>query len=133
LLPYGFAVSTSSGLDIRPVAARILLLQAGVGALVALVCSVVWGHRAGLSALAGAAIGVIANLYMTLKALKSARTPAGALGQLYLGQLVKIVLTVALFIVVARLPHVSWPALLAAYAATLVVFWWVPFAASRRG
>jgi hypothetical protein len=27
---------------------------------------------------------------------------------------------------------VSWPALLMAYLATLVVFWWVPFAAAPR-
>ena len=30
------------------------------------------------------------------------------------------------------MPHVSWPALLSAYLATLVVFWWVPFAAVPR-
>lgn len=125
-------MSTSSDADIRPVAARILLTQIGVGVVIALAC-LGWGSRAGVSALAGAAIGVIANLYMTLTALRPARTPHGALGRLYLGQLIKVVLTVGLLIAVAHVTRVIWPALLAAYAATLVVFWWVPFVSGRRG
>ncbi|MFO1410320.1 MAG: ATP synthase subunit I [Steroidobacteraceae bacterium] len=106
---------------------RILAWQAGIGVLIAAVCLVLWGGPAGASALAGAAIGTIANLYMTLKALRPARTPGAALGALYLGQLVKVALTVGLFVAVARLPWLAWPALLVAYVATLVVFWWVPF------
>ncbi|MFI4905188.1 MAG: ATP synthase subunit I [Steroidobacteraceae bacterium] len=122
----------SSDSDIRPVASRILLVQTGAGAAVALVCLLVWGRDACVSALAGAGVGVAANMYMTFKALQPARTPRRALGQLYLGQLVKVALTVALFVLAARMPHVSWPALLIAYAATLVVFWWVPFASAPR-
>ncbi|MFI4868937.1 MAG: ATP synthase subunit I [Steroidobacterales bacterium] len=123
---------TSSDSDIRPLASRILLVQTGAGAAVALVCLLVWGRFACLSALAGALTGVVANMYMTFKALQPARTPRRALGQLYLGQLVKVALTVALFVLASRMPHVSWPALLIAYLATLVVFWWVPFAAAPR-
>jgi ATP synthase protein I len=125
-------VPTSSDSDIRPLASRILLAQTGAGAAVALICLLVRGRYAGVSALAGAGTGVIANMYMTFKALQPARTPRGALGQLYLGQLVKIGLTITLFMLAARLPHVSWPALLIAYLATLVVFWWVPFASAPR-
>ena len=126
------AVPTSSDSDIRPLASRILLVQTGAGAAVALVCLLVWGRYACFSALAGASTGVTANLYMTFKALRPARTPRRALGQLYLGQLVKVALTVALFMLASRMPHVSWTALLSAYLATLVVFWWVPFAAAPR-
>ena len=118
--------------DIRPLAHRILLVQTGAGATVALVCLLVWDRYACLSALAGAGTGIIANMYMTFRALQPARTPRGALGQLYLGQGVKVGLTVALFMLAARMPRVSWPALLVAYLATLVVFWWVPFAAASR-
>ena len=74
---------TSSDDDIRPVAARILLTQVGMGGVVALACWLVWGARAGSSALAGAAIGVIANLYMTSTALKPALSARGALARLY--------------------------------------------------
>ena len=123
---------TGSDSDIRPLASRILLVQTGAGATVALVCLLVWGRYAFVSALAGAGTGLVANLYMTFKALQPARTPRRALGQLYLGQLVKVGLTVALFMLAARLPHVSWAALLIAYLATLVVFWWVPWAAAPR-
>ena len=126
------AMPTGSESDIRPLASRILLVQTGAGATVALVSLLVWGRFAFVSALAGAGTGLVANLYMTFKALQPARTPRRALGQLYLGQLVKVGLTVALFMLAARLPHLSWPALLFAYLATLVVFWWVPFAAAPR-
>jgi ATP synthase protein I len=126
------AVPTSSDSDIRPLASRILLVQTGAGAAVALVCLLVWGRYAWVSALAGAGTGVVANMYMTFKALQPARTPRRALGQLYLGQLVKVGLTVVLFMAAARIPHVSWPALLIAYLATLVVFWWVPLASAPR-
>ncbi len=116
--------------DTRALGVRILLVQTGAGATVALVCLLVWGRYACLSALAGAGTGIIANMYMTFRALQPARTPRRALGQLYLGQLVKVGLTVALLMLAARMPQVSWPALLIAYLATLVVFWWVPFTAA---
>lgn len=117
----------NSNNDIRPLAARILRWQVGVALGVGTVAGLGWGRRAGLSALAGGAIGVIANLYMTLRALKPASTPAGALGRLYMGQLVKVAITVGLLVVAARVPGLSWPALLFAYLGTLVAFWWVPF------
>ena len=72
---------------------------------------------------------MIANLYMTLKALKPAATPGSALGRLYMGQLVKVAITVGLFMVAARVRGLSWPALLIGYLGTLIAFWWVPFRA----
>ncbi len=124
---------TSRDADIRPLAARILITQGGLGGAVALACWLVWGGRSGSSALAGAAIGVIANFYMTSTALKPTRTARGALTRLYVGQAIKVALTVTLFCAASRDARVSWPALLAAYAATLAAFWWVPFAAGERG
>jgi F0F1-type ATP synthase assembly protein I len=123
---------SDSEVDIRPTARRILIWQAGTGVAIAAACLALWGRAAAVSALAGAAIGVIANLYMTLKALRPARTPGAALGALYLGQLVKVALTVGMFVAIARMPGLVWPALLVAYVATLVVFWWVPFRAMPR-
>jgi ATP synthase protein I len=118
--------------DLRPTAVRILAWQAAVGVAIAAGCLALWGWLAGVSALAGAAIGIIANLYMTLKALRPARSARAALGALYMGQLVKVALTVGMFVAVARLPGLVWPAMLVAYIATLVVFWWVPFLAAPR-
>jgi F0F1-type ATP synthase assembly protein I len=71
---------------------------------------------------------------MTLRALQPARTPQAALGRLYVGQLIKVVVSLALFVLVFRyLPHVVWPALFVAYLATLAVGWTVPTATLRRG
>jgi len=125
-------VPTSSDFDIRPLARRILLWQSGAGLAVALVCWGVWGRDAFVSALAGAITGVIANLYMTFKALQPARSASGALGRVYLGEAIKVIATLALFVAATRFRHAVWPALLLAYGSTLVVFWWVPFASAPR-
>jgi F0F1-type ATP synthase assembly protein I len=124
------AGNLNSNNDIGPLATRILRWQGGVALAVAAVAGWGWGRHAGLSALAGGAIGLVANLYMTLKALRPANSPQGALGRLYMGQLVKVGITVGLFVAASRVPGLSWPALLIAYLATLVVFWWVPFSDS---
>jgi ATP synthase protein I len=118
--------------DMRPTAVRILAWQAGVGVVIAVACLALWGGQASVSALAGAAIGIIANLYMTLKALRPRQSARAALGALYMGQLVKVALTVAMFVIAARQPRLVWPALLVAYIAMLAVFWWVPFRASAE-
>jgi len=127
-------VPTSSDSDLRRLAHRVLVLQAATGLIVALVCLAVWGRNGFVSALAGAVTGVIANLYMTFRALQPARTPNAALGRLYFGQLVKVIVTVGLFVLAyVILPQVAWPALLLAYLATLVVSWSAPLRLIRRG
>ncbi len=40
--------------------------------------------------------------------------------------MVKVVLTIVLLMIVARGQWANWPTLLIAYAATLVVYWFVP-------
>jgi F0F1-type ATP synthase assembly protein I len=124
--------TSSSDSDDRQLAGRILRTQIGVGAAIALASLPLWGRIGVISALAGAATGVIGNAYRTFKALQPACTARRALGQLYLAELVNFVLTVALLLLAARMPHVSWPALLLAYVGTLVVLWWVPFASPAR-
>ncbi len=123
--------------DNRLLARRLLWLQAGAGLAATGVGLAFWGHSVGISALAGAFIGVVANLYMTLRGLRPARTPRGALGRLYFGQLVKMAVGVALLVVAVKyLPHVSVAALMLGFIATLVVVWFVPFASvarARRG
>lgn len=125
---------TSSDSDLRRLAHRVLILQAMAGLVVALVCLAVWGRYGFTSAVAGAVTGVVANLYMTFRALQPARTPQAALGRLYFGQLVKVIVTIGLFVLAfLLLPRVVWPALLVAYLATLVVSWSAPLRVMRRG
>lgn len=127
---------TSSESDARRLAHRVLLLQALVGLVVALVC-LLWGQRGFTSALAGAVTGVIANLYLTLRALTPARTPQAALGRLYFGQFIKVAVTlVGLFgsaMLLNRRHDLVLGALLAGYVGVLVVSWTVPFLSLRRG
>jgi F0F1-type ATP synthase assembly protein I len=110
----------------RSTAAKILLWQTTAVTAVAVICYALFGGRSGLSALAGGAIGLVANASMTMTALRPTRSPGGALGRLLFGQLVKVALTVTLFVIVARDGRAHWPSLLVAYIVTLAVFWLVP-------
>jgi ATP synthase protein I len=111
---------------IRRIAMRILMAQAATTILIAAVCALVWGRTHATSALAGGLIGLIANAFMTLSALRPTASAAGALGRLMFGQLMKVMVTVGLLAIVARGGWANWPALLSAYAATLLMFWLVP-------
>jgi ATP synthase protein I len=119
--------------DIRRTAARILFAQVAVMTAIAVICYALFGGRQGLSALAGGAIGVIANATMTATALRTPRSPGGVLGRLLLGQMMKVALTVALFVIAARSGRAHWPSLLGTYVATLAVFWLVPMMSSKLG
>ena len=117
--------------DIRRLAHRMLQLQALAGLVVALIC-LVWGRSAFISALIGAVTGVLANLYMTFRALAPARTPQAALGRLYFGQFIKVVVALMLFgLALVYRRHLVFGALLAAYLTILAVSWFVPFIALR--
>lgn len=118
--------------ETRRTAARILIAQAATTILIAVLFLAFAGGKQALSALAGGMIGLIANACMTLIALRPTPGAALALGRLMLGQLVKVAVTVGLLLVVAQGRWASWPALLAAYAATLLVYWFVPVFAMRK-
>lgn len=116
----------SGSMDLRLPFSKALLWQAAVGISLALVCSAPWGRYAGVSALVGAGIGLVANFYMMRKALVTERTASVALRRLIVGQAVKVAVTIGLFMAASRLPHVVWPALLGTYLATQTVFWLMP-------
>jgi F0F1-type ATP synthase assembly protein I len=124
--------TSSSDSDDQPLAGRILRAQIVVGAGVAVVALAIWGVTGLVSALIGAATGVTGNAYRTYKVLQPARTARLALRQVYLGEFVNVALTIALLSLAARVPHLSWLALLLAYAGTLGALWWVPFASPAR-
>lgn len=115
----------------RRLAARILIAQAATTILISGLCWLFWGRIEALSALAGGGIGLIANAMMMLIVLRAHAGAAGALGRLMLGQFAKVMVTVSLLFIVARGGWASWPALLAAFAATLFVYWFVPVLSHR--
>lgn len=125
-------MTVSSDPQMRRLAGRILLWQGVVTLALGALVAAVAGKAGGVSALTGGLIGLIANLYMTLAALRPARSAGFALGGLLAGQFVKVLLTVGMFLVVAQRKDVVWPAVFAGYVATLVVFWVVPVLAAPR-
>jgi F0F1-type ATP synthase assembly protein I len=115
----------------RRLAARILTAQAATTIVIAALCLVFAGRTQALSALAGGGIGLTANAYMLIAMMRTTTSAAGALGTLATGQLLKMMLTVGGLLIVARGGWASWPALLSAYAATVVVYWLVPVLSTR--
>jgi ATP synthase protein I len=103
----------------------VVLGQVVVTVVAAAICFAVWGRVAGISALAGGGISVLASAALAVIGFSS---PAGAAPEriarsFYVGEGVKLAVTVALFVVVFLTMKVSFAALFGAYIATLFVYW----------
>ena len=103
----------------------VVLGQVVVTIVAAVICFAVWGRTAGWSALVGGGISAVSNAVLALIGFSS---PAGAqpdriARSFYVGEAVKLAVTVALFIVVFLTMKVSFAALFGAYIATLFVYW----------
>ena len=103
----------------------VVLGQVAVTVVAAIICFAVWGGKAGLSAIAGGGISTIASAVLALIGFAS---PAGASPErvarsFYVGEGVKLAVTVALFVVVFLTMKVTYAALFATYIATLFVYW----------
>lgn len=106
----------------RRLDSRGLLCQVAVGALAALGAAV-WDRHVGLSVLGGASMVWSTNLYISARARVLERSVTAALSRVLVGELIKVICTIALFLIAARLPHVVWPALLFGYVAALIASW----------
>jgi ATP synthase protein I len=113
---------------------RVVLMQAAVGAVVALLAALVTGRvEAGWSALYGAAAVVVPGALMArgMTRARSRVSPAGSAVSVLLWEVVKIAATVAMLMAAPRvIGPLSWPALLVGLAAGLSVYW---FALLWRG
>jgi ATP synthase protein I len=103
----------------------VVLGQVAVTVMAAIICFAVWGRVPGLSALAGGGISVAASAVLALFGFGS---PAGAapdrvVRAFYVGEGLKLAVTVALFVVVFVTMQLSFVALFATYIATLFVYW----------
>lgn len=119
-------MTVSSDPQTRRLAGRILLWQALATLVLGALVAALAGWSSGVYAATGGLIGLIANVYMTLVALRPARSARFALGRLLAGQAVKVLLTAGMFLAVAQLKDVVWLAVFAGYVVTLGVFWLVP-------
>ena len=109
----------------RRLAMSVVLGQVVITVVAAIICFAVWGRVAGISAAAGGAISFIASAALAFIGFAS---PAGAQAErvaraFYVGEGVKLGVTVTLFVVVFLTLKVSFPALFGTYIATLFVYW----------
>ena len=109
----------------RRLAGSVVLGQVVVTLVAAAICFAVWGRVAGLSALVGGGISAAASAVLAFFAFGS---PAGASAErvaraFYVGEGLKLAVTVALFVVVFVTLKVSFAPLFGAYIATLFVYW----------
>ena len=103
----------------------VVLGQVAVTVVVAIICFAMWGRVAAWSALVGGGISTLASAVLAVIGFGS---PAGAPAErvaraFYVGEGVKLAVTVALFVVVFLTMKVSFAALFATYIATLFVYW----------
>ncbi len=108
----------------RRLAFGVVLGQAGVTLLAALVSFVVAGTSAAVSALLGGGIGTAASLAMAIVAF--GRIPRSApliLAAFFTGEVTKLLLMVGLFIAAWHWMRPSPVAMFAAYGATFLVYW----------
>lgn len=111
--------------DARRLAFGVVLGQAAVTAIAALLCRLLADPTAALSAVLGGGIGTVASLVMAIASLAGGgrATPQRAVRALLLGEAVKVVLVVTMFVTVLRVMRVAPLAMFAAFAATFVVYW----------
>ena len=110
---------------LRHVALRLAGWQTVVTVVIAAAAGMLGGEAAGRSALVGGGIGVVAGLYQALRMFRfsAAIDPAGYYRGVWVSEAVKILLTVALFIFAIRVLRPLFAPMIAAYAATFVVYW----------
>ena len=109
----------------RRLAMSVVLGQVVVTVVAALICFAVWGRVPGLSALVGGGISAIASAALALIGFGSrAGAPAEQVAKsFYVGEGVKLAVTVAAFIAVFTTMKVTFTALFGTYIATLFVYW----------
>jgi len=114
----------------RRLAYGVVLGQAGVTVIAALCAwalagrGAAGGQVAGISALLGGGIATAGSLVMAGVVFAGNTASAGkALSAFYLGEAVKLVVVVALFVLVLRMVKVAPLAMFAAFGASLLVYW----------
>jgi len=120
---------------LRRVAYGVVLAQAVLTAVLAVLCLVLWGAHAALSAALGGGIGLAASLVLNLIVFrKGAREMAELIRAFYVGEAAKFGVTVVLFVVVlATMKKMLVPgALFGAFVAAFLVHWLVLPRAMRR-
>ena len=124
----------------RRLAFSVVLGQAAVTLIVALLSWVIADSRAALSAALGGGISAVASVAMALLSFgdRTAGDPYRALRAFFTGEAAKVAIVIVSFVIVLKMMKVVPLAMLGAYIATFVVFWvalarTVPRGARRPG
>jgi ATP synthase protein I len=109
----------------RRLALSVVLGQAAVTLLCALVSWGIADSRAAISALLGGGISTVASLAMALVGFgkQAATDPQRAIQAFLAGEAVKVAVVIVLFVVVLKTMKVVPLAMLGSYIATFAVFW----------
>ncbi|MGL4474078.1 MAG: ATP synthase subunit I [Shewanella sp.] len=112
----------------RGSAYRLVLMQVFVAGVVTIIFSGMWGVRFGVSALAGTLIAVLPNfVFATLAFSHSGASSADkVIKSFYLGEAVKMLLTIVLFSLAFLYMDVEFMPLFVTYAIALTVHWAAP-------
>ena len=104
---------------------RLAAWQLVMTGLVTAIASWLGGSEGAVSAAIGGSIGIIAGLYQALRMFRvdANRDPDGFLRGVYVGEAVKILLTVALMIAAIRVLQVEMLPFMLGYIAIYVVYW----------
>lgn len=135
-----YKVSTMDLPHVRRLAFGVVSAQAAITMIVALA---VWGwsgRLSGISALLGGGVSTAGSLALAVVAFRAPERAGGMalLTGLLVGEAAKFVVIVVLFVLVLTSMKTSGLAMLAAYAATFLVYWtvlasWLPGVRARRG
>jgi ATP synthase protein I len=109
----------------RRLALSVVLGQAAVTVVCALVAWMVVDAHSALSAALGGGISTLASLAMALVGLggRSAADPQRAMRAFFVGEAAKVLVVIALFVAVLKMMKVAPLAMLGTYVATFFVFW----------
>ena len=109
----------------RRLALSVVLGQAGVTVIAALLAGLIAGPQAALSALLGGGISTAASLAMALLGFagRTAEDPQRAVRAFFVGETAKIALMIVLFVMVLKTMKVVPLAMLGTYVATFFVHW----------
>jgi ATP synthase protein I len=129
----GIKVTGTAKPHARRLAFSLVLGQAAVSAVAALLAWRIAGREAALSALLGGGISTVASLVMAIVsfARRGSASPQHALIALFAGEAAKVAVVIALFVVVLKTMQVVPLAMLGAYMATILVVFGVVLANAR--
>lgn len=104
---------------------RLAGWQVALMSVVVVIASWLGGRDAGMAAAMGGSIGIIAGLYQALRMFRidASKDPEGFMRGLYIGEAVKILLTVALMIAAIRGLNVEMLPFMMGYISIYIVYW----------